>query len=136
LIPRRLIPVINARDANATSTFADGKIYEAAASEIAATEPTFPSMNAMPARNPQLLERYFFPKAYAPPALGETLDSCRILLAFSEATTPAIAIARNRYEPDNSEAGAKTTKTPAPNMEAAPSAEAPKRESLGLAGEE
>jgi hypothetical protein len=59
-----------------------------------------------------------------------------MLLAFSAATIPAIAIARRRYDPANFAAGAKTTKTPAPSIEATPSAEAPKRESLGLAGEE
>jgi hypothetical protein len=59
-----------------------------------------------------------------------------MLLAFIAATTPAIAIDTKRNEPDNSAAGAKTTKTPAPNIEATPSAEAPKSESLGLAGEE
>jgi hypothetical protein len=111
-------------------------MYEAAANEIAATEPTFPSKKAIPAKKPQKLEIYSFPKTYAPPALGKTLDSCLMLLAFSEATMPARAIARIRYDPANSDAGAKTTKTPAPNIEATPRAEAPKSESLGLAGEE
>ncbi len=111
-------------------------MYEAAASAIAATEPTFPKMNAMPAKNPQSLDRYSLPKAYAPPAFGKTLESCLMLLAFSEAIIPAIAIARKRYDPASSAAGANTTKTPAPSIEATPRAEAPISESLGLAGEE
>jgi hypothetical protein len=59
-----------------------------------------------------------------------------MLLAFNAATNPARAIATNRYEPDSKEAGAKTTNTPAPSMDAIPIRDALPSESLGLTGEE